>query len=364
MPWVNGLDDITAAGTDIAAIDAERGQIVYRGHLADELARTRSYEDVLYLLVRGQLPDEGEARDLRGRMATWRMLPDSAARTVDAMPAGVDMMNVLCAAVCAMSAEPENDDSPFRLAACAPTVVARRIARLSDREPVPPRADLAHVENYLYMLRGACANPAHVAALDAYFVMTAEHGLNASTFAARVAASTGVDIATALCAALSALKGPLHGGAPAGVLAMLDQIGSLDRAEVWVRNALARGERIMGFGHRVYRTRDPRARVLEQVVTRHAGDDPRFLLARELEKTVVDILREQKPDRSLYANVEYYAAVVFDAVGIPPVAHTATFSASRIAGWCAHIREQRACGRLIRPLSVYTGPQPAQGQSG
>jgi citrate synthase len=203
-----------------------------------------------------------------------------------------------------MSEEPESDDSPFRLAACAPTVVARRLARLSGQKPVPPREDLAHVANYLYMLRGACPNPAHVAALEAYFVMTAEHGLNASTFAARVAASTGADIATALCAALSAMKGPLHGGAPAGVLAMLEQIGTPDRAEVWVRGALARGERIMGFGHRVYRTRDPRARVLEQVVVRHAGEEPRFLLARELEKTVVDILREQKPNRALYANVD------------------------------------------------------------
>jgi citrate synthase len=237
----------------------------------------------------------------------------------------------------------------------APAVFAAAWSRRSKGlEPIAPDASLPHAEDYLRMLGASKEN---ARAMDAYFVTVVDHGMNASTFAARVIASTGSDLVSAITGAIGALKGPLHGGAPGPVLDMLDAIGSADRAEPWIRAEIAAGRRIMGMGHRVYRVRDPRAAVLEREVSRLKSTE-RLELARVAEKTAERILAEKNPERALRANVEFYTAVLLDAIGVPREAFSPTFAVSRVAGWCAHFAEQKKTGRLIRPSSRYIGPAP------
>jgi len=224
--------------------------------------------------------------------------------------------------------------------------------------PVAPDASLGHAEDFLRMIRGEPAPAPLAAALDTYLVTVADHGMNASTFAARVVTSTGSDRVSAVVAAIGALKGPLHGGAPGPVLDMLDAIGSPDRAEAWIEAELAAGRRIMGMGHRIYRVRDPRAAVLEQATLRleQAGFvTGRLALARAVERAAEGVLKARYPDRPLRANVEFYTAVLLDSVGLPRRLFSPAFAVGRVAGWCAHIEEQRAVGRLIRPASRFVG---------
>lgn len=233
-------------------------------------------------------------------------------------------------------------------------------------EPVAPDASLGHAEDFLRMIRGEPAPAPLAAGLDAYLVTVSDHGMNASTFAARVVTSTGSDRVSAVVAAIGALKGPLHGGAPGPVLDMLDAIGSPDRAEAWIEAELAAGRRIMGMGHRIYRVRDPRAAVLEQATLRleQAGfATGRLALARAVERAAEGVLKVRYPDRPLRANVEFYTAVLLDSVGLPRRLFSPAFAAGRVAGWCAHIEEQRAVGRLIRPASRFVGPVLTQPSS-
>ncbi|SFV00227.1 citrate synthase/methylcitrate synthase [Alicyclobacillus macrosporangiidus] len=362
MANTRGLEGVVAAETELSLVDGERGHLVFRGHWARELARSRSFEDVAHLLWTGRLPAPEEAAAWQAQMAAARTLPEHVYRVMDALPAGLDMMSVVRTAVSALGAAqdwPPSLADAIRFTAAVPTIIAYRHARNEGRSPVAPRPDLPHVANYLYMLTGRHPAPDHVRALEAYLVITMEHGMNASTFTARVVTSTQSDMASALSAAIGAMKGPLHGGAPAGVMDMLEQIGTPERAESWIRSALARGERLMGFGHRVYKTTDPRALALRDVVTELAGEDPWFSLATQVEDVAIRLLEEHKPGRRLYTNVEYWAAAVLRAVGIPKPLYTATFTASRTVGWTAHILEQAAHNRLIRPQSVYVGPMPA-----
>jgi citrate synthase len=208
------------------------------------------------------------------------------------------------------------------------------------------------------MLKGTDPSPAHVRALDAYLILTQEHGMNASTFAARVVTSTRSDLVSAVTAAIGALKGPLHGGAPSEVTAMIEAIGTKENAEPWMRRALENGERLMGFGHRVYKTLDPRASALRTVASELAADDPWFELATHVEQVALRLLAEHKPERKLNTNVEFYAAAVMRAVGLPDELFTPTFAMSRTVGWCAHVMEQAANNRLIRPESIYVGKMP------
>jgi citrate synthase len=227
---------------------------------------------------------------------------------------------------------------------------------------VPPRPTLSHAADYLLMLSGAIPDAARVAGLDAYLCCVADHGMNASTFVARVVASTGSDMVSAIVAAIGALKGPLHGGAPGPVLDMLDAIGQPDRARAWLEAELAAGRRIMGMGHRIYRVRDPRAAALERAASnleRAGAATDRLRMARAVEREAEQLLAEHYAGRALRANVEFYTAVLLEAVGIPRTLFSATFAASRIVGWCAHVDEQRRVGRLIRPASRYVGPMPA-----
>ena len=245
----------------------------------------------------------------------------------------------------------------------APAVFTAAISRRRRGEaPVAPDPHLGHAADILRMSRGTSAAPEEAAALDAYLVTVADHGLNASTFAARVVASTHAGLGSAVIAGLCALKGPLHGGAPGPVIEMLDAIGEPDNARSWIEAALDRGERMMGFGHRIYRVRDPRADALKAVVgdlARRSNVLPgRLVFAEAVEDAVLEILKARKPDRSLNTNVEFYTALLLEALAVPPEAFTCVFAMGRVAGWVAHAREQFVGGRLIRPQSIYIGPPP------
>ena len=239
-----------------------------------------------------------------------------------------------------------------------PTILATTYRLREGLEPVEPRADLGFVANYLFMLTGEEPSAVHARAIEQYMVLTIDHGFNASTFTARVVTSTGADLGAAIVAAIGALSGPLHGGAPSRALDMLDAIGTPDRAEAYVRNAIERGERIMGFGHRVYKTDDPRSLLLRSVTEQLGG--PLVEFSQSVERTTVEVLAELKPGRQLYTNVEFYAGVVMHTCGIPREMFTPTFAAGRTIGWCTHVMEQASHNRLIRPAARYVGPPPPQ----
>ncbi|MCY0884732.1 MAG: citrate synthase/methylcitrate synthase [Firmicutes bacterium] len=360
MTYVPGLEGVVAAQTGLSLVDGENGRLVYRGYWARDLAKQWSFEDVAYLLWYGSAPDAARSAAFRRDLASRRVLPAHVAAIIDLLPPDQDMMSVLRTAVSAMGV-PEPDptlDQAATFLAVVPTIIAHRHARLQGKTPVPPDPSLSHVANYLYMLQGVRPTATQVRALEAYLILAMEHGMNASTFAARVVTSTRSDMASALTAAIGAMKGPLHGGAPSAVMDMLDQIGDLSQAEPWIRARLEAGERLMGFGHRIYKTEDPRAAALRDVVRELAGADAWFALAAGVEEVAVRLLQEYKPGRRLYTNVEYWAAAILRQVGMPPSLYTATFTASRVVGWTAHILEQAANNRLIRPQSEYVGPLP------
>jgi citrate synthase len=246
----------------------------------------------------------------------------------------------------------------LRICAVTPTLVMALHRLRHGLDPLEPQPDLGYSANYLYLLTGRVPDPDHARAVEQYQISTIDHGFNASTFTARVVTSTGADLGSATVAAIGALSGPLHGGAPSRALDMLDAIGTPDKAEAWIRASIERGERIMGFGHRIYKTDDPRSVMLRGVAERLGGEMVDF--AKKVEKTVVEVLAELKPGRNLYANVEFYAGVVMDKVGIPRTLFTPTFTSSRVIGWTSHILEQAADNRLIRPSAHYAGPPPPE----
>ncbi|GIM48369.1 citrate synthase 1 [Collibacillus ludicampi] len=357
-----GLEGIVVAETELSLVDGINGLLVYRNHWARDLAIEKTFEEVAHLLWYGHLPDREELNRLKSQLVANRTLPSYVKAAIDLIPSDVDMMSVLRTGVSLLGNAghdwPPTMDQVISLTAKVPTIVAYRQARLEGREPVEPRSDLDHTANYLYMLKGTEPNQAHVRALDAYLILTQEHGMNASTFSGRVVSSTRSDLISAVTAAIGALKGPLHGGAPSGVIEMMEQIGTPENAEPWLRKALENGERIMGFGHRVYKTRDPRSEALQVVASQLSADDPWFALATHVEKVALKLLEEYKPGRKLNTNVEFYAAAVMRAVGLPDTLFTPTFAVSRTVGWCAHILEQAANNRIIRPESLYIGQMP------
>jgi len=364
-----GLDGVVAARTRLSHVDGDRGELIIGGYELKELAGRVSFEAAAHLLWRGTLPTRDELERLRREFAALRALPE---QTLDVVRAGakvppIDALRMGCATLSLDLADPD-DISPTadleaakRLTARFPTLLAAH-ARISDgKEPLAPRTDLPHAANFLYMLHGTEPDAAAARALDTYWVTVIDHGMNASTFAGRVIASTRSDMVSAVTGSIGALKGPLHGGAPGPVLDMLLEIGSADRAEAWVRNELTAGRRIMGFGHRVYKVRDPRADVLAKVVDAMAAarleDRALFDLARAVESTTLKVLDEVKPGRNLRTNVEFYTALVLQSLGLKPHSFVATFACGRVAGWCAHIMEQHAQDHLIRPQSEYVGPR-------
>lgn len=340
----SGLEDVVAAVTRLSDVDGANGRLVIAGRPVEELAGTVPFEETVSMLLGRAVTarDLGEARE-----AAFEQIADLG----DALTLP-DAMDALRAATAHLS-----DADPVRIIG-AVAVFAAAWARQGS--PVRPDPRTAHAADYLRMATGRDPSPAAVAALDAYLVTVIDHGMNASTFAARVVASTASDTVSAIVAALGALKGKLHGGAPGPVLDMLDAVGEPSRARAWIEAALASGDRIMGMGHRVYRVRDPRAFVLERAIGK-LDVSPRLRLARAVEAEAEAILAARHPDRPLKANVEFYTAVLLEAVGLPRTLFTPTFAVSRVAGWCAHVEEQRRVGRLIRPQSRYVDTSQASG---
>ena len=360
-PTASGLDDVVVAETALSDVDGERGHLIIRGYSIDTIVEHAAFEDVCALVWNGAWPSTAERAGIHARLAKARaeafeMLPSlgDALRTSDSMDA-------VRAAVGHLRSGDSTKDR-FALTGAIP-VFAAAWARARENEPaVAPKPWLSHAADCLQMIGGADPPPPFVRALDAYLCCVADHGLNASTFVARIVASTGSDVVSAIIAALGALKGPLHGGAPAPVLAMLDAIGAAEHARAWLETQAAAGRRIMGMGHRVYHVRDPRADALERALLEleSNGLSTDLSLARATEREAQRILEELHPGRNLRANVEFYTAVLLDAIGIPRSLFTPMFAASRVVGWCAHVDEQRAVGRLIRPASAYVGPAPLE----
>ena len=357
-----GLDGIAVAESDLSLVDGLNGLLVYRGYWARDLAIHHTFEEVAHLLWYGHLPNEQELSALKNQLKQHRELPEHVKGMLRLIPADVDMMSVLRTGVSALGnasySWPPTLEQVISVTAKMPTIVAFRYACLQGREPLDPHPDLDHTANYLYMLKGTEPSHAHVRALDAYLILTQEHGMNASTFAGRVVTSTESDLISAIAGAIGTLKGPLHGGAPSEVTEMIEAIGTKENAEPWLRNKLESGGRLMGFGHRVYKTIDPRATALRVVAEQLSGDDPWFDLATHVEQVGLRLLAEYKPGRKLNTNVEFFAAAVMRAVGLEDDLFTPTFAVSRVVGWSAHILEQASSNRIIRPQLNYTGTMP------
>jgi citrate synthase len=355
-----GLEGVVVADTQISDVDGERGKLVIAGSDVEQLAAATSFEGaVSQVLAAGGAPAGAIPPAAIGaaRAAAWELVP----RLGDALehPDGMDALRTALGHLRAPSSEVTAAGATVAAVAAigaAPVFVAAWSRRRAGQPPIAPDPALGHAADYLRMTIGRAPDAACVRALDAYLVTVIDHAMSASTFTARVIASTHADLISAMVGAVGALKGPLHGGAPGPVLDMLDAIGTPGNAEAWLLNELAAGRRIMGMGHRVYRVRDPRAAVLETAVRPLAS--PRLALARAVEAAAAKILRDRKPDRPLAANVEFYTAVLLDAAGLPREQFAPTFAVSRIAGWSAHVIEQYRTGRLIRPASHYTGAMP------
>lgn len=356
-PQRGGLEGIIAATTALSKVEMA-GRLIYHGYNIHDLARTATFEEVVHLLWFGHLPNRQELARLQQQLAAQRTLPAQVLNVLRDLPAETEPMDALRTATSAWGAiaikgKPTAEQA-IALTARFPLFLAAFHRLRNQQEPLEARPDLGYAANYLYLLSGREPKTEHVRGLNAYLVLLADHGMNASTFTARVVASTESDIVSSVVAALGALKGPLHGGAPSKVQDMLNAIGSVDNAEPWLRSALARGERLMGFGHRVYKAEDPRAEELREMA--RLADPQSFVLARRVEELAIQLLEEQKPGRRLYTNVEFYSAVLLASVGLPGDLFTPTFAVSRIAGWTAHILEQVHNNRLIRPDADYTGP--------
>ncbi len=359
-----GLEGVVAGDTRLSRIDGEAGELVVAGYPLAELADRATYEETLFLLYEDRLPDADELSAFRADLADRREV-DPAVRDVLRRAAEADRgaMDALRMGVAAADLAGDGDDASAarRAVAVVPTVVAAFHRFREGEDYVPPRADLGHAANYLHMLTGDEPDEAAVRGLETYLNTVVDHGFNASTFAARTVVSTESDVVSAVTAAVGALKGPLHGGAPGPVLDMLLAIHDSGDAEGWLRNRLEAGERLMGFGHRVYRTRDPRAAVLSAAARTFyevSPDGQRFFeTVTEVEEVATDLLAEHSPDRVLETNVEFYTAALLHGVGVPRDLFSATFGVARVGGWTAHALEQKADNRLIRPRSRYVGAE-------
>jgi citrate synthase len=368
-PSPRGLDGVVAAQTRLSHVDGLAGELIIGGYELKDLAGHVTFECAAALLWNGTLPSSDELAQLEREMAGLRRLPAETMNVVRAAAKAppIDALRMACATLSLDVADTSDISRPADLAqarmltARFPTIVAAHARIAAGQEPIEPRTDLGLAANFLYMTHGREPDPIAARALDTYWVTVIDHGMNASTFAARVIASTRSDMVSAVTGAIGALKGPLHGGAPGPVLDMLVDIGAPANAEAWLKRELAAGRRIMGFGHRVYKVRDPRAEVLsrmaEQMSQAKLEDRTLFDTARQVEQTALRVLDEAKPGRNLKTNVEFYTALVLQSLGLAPRSFVAMFACGRVAGWCAHVIEQHAADHLIRPQSEYIGPR-------
>jgi len=354
-----GLKGIVAAETSISHIDGDKGQLVYRGYEIGQITKSYSFEETAYLLWYGEFPKEKELLTLKEQLVMHRELPTYLVDLIKNLPVEMDLMSVLRTVISAVGIQSfgwkPTIEQAIQITAMAPTIIAYRKRILEGKNIVHPTQDLDHVSNYLYMLTGKIPSSAHVNALETYMILTMEHGMNASTFSARVTASTESDLVSAITSAIGTMKGPLHGGAPSGVIMLLDEMMERGNPEDVIREKLNRGERLMGFGHRVYKTTDPRSIALKEKLLEFSGEDEWLDLAIQVEELGVKILEEVKPGRKLYTNVEFYAAAIMKAIQLDSELFTPTFSASRIVGWSAHVLEQAENNVIFRPQSKYIG---------
>ncbi|QLG49373.1 citrate synthase/methylcitrate synthase [Natrinema halophilum] len=367
-----GLEGVTVAETRLSDIDGENGELVIGGYPIEELATRATYEETVFLLFHDRLPTAAELDDFRSDLASRRGISASVRDVLrHAAEAEKPAMDALRMGTAAANLDTDEEARPFhpigdeatpalarRLVAVFPTIIATYWRYRQGSDPVEPREDLGHAANYLYMLTGDRPDEAVVRGLETYLNTVIDHGVNASTFTARTVVSTESDLVSAATAAVGSLKGPLHGGAPGPVLEMLRDVHESGDPAGYVTEKLAAGERLMGFGHRVYRVRDPRAAVLSSATDRliaESSDVDFFETVREFETVAVEALREHNPDRRLETNVEFYTAALLDGVGVPKQLFTPTFGVSRVAGWMAHALEQLDNNTLIRPVSRYIG---------
>jgi citrate synthase len=363
IPKPEGLEGVVAASTALSHVFGEEGRLVYRGYDIHELAGKASFEEVAHLLWIGHLPDRRELADFNARLEANRLLPDYVLDIIRALPGDSSPMDMLRTAVSSIGPNmpelfstdhPADLDAAIALSARFPSILAAFHRIRQGLEPIPHKAGHRTAQSYLYQLFGEEPEERHWKPLETYLVLLADHGMNASTFTARVIASTQSDLCSALTGAIGALKGPLHGGAPSLVLDMLNQIGSAENVDAWLTAALDRGDRLMGFGHRVYKAEDPRAEILRGLA-KTASDHDFYELSLRTETRALELLNERKPGRRLYTNVEFYSAAVLAAVGLPGDMFTPTFAVSRSVGYSAHVLEQEAHNRLIRPQSEFVG---------
>ncbi len=354
----SGLDGVVAATTQLSLVDGERGELVIAGYRIDDLAEHATFEETTWLLWHGDLPSTEQLDAFRGDLAAVRVIPDATLTLLrECAHRDLDVMDALRIAAGTLSLV---SDEATGIVARVPTIVAAYWRLRRGQEPVAPRTDLGHAANFLYMLSGDVPLPERVRGLETYLNTVIDHGLNASTFTARVITSTGSDLVSAVVGALGALKGPLHGGAPGPALDMVFEIGDASRAEAVLRRKIETGEKLMGFGHRVYKVRDPRADVLAKAAERmftRAGDMSLYTLARSVEAEALRLLEIYKPGRRLQTNVEFYTALLLHGLGFDVPLFTPTFAVSRVSGWIAHAFEQRRANRIIRPQSEYVGPR-------
>ncbi|MEV6520808.1 citrate synthase/methylcitrate synthase [Longispora sp. NPDC051575] len=359
-----GLAGVIVTDTTIGDVRGLEGFYHYRQYSAIDLARTRSLEDVWHLLLDGDLPDPAQRAAFAAEIAPLRRIPDHlrpllgpiarVSSPLEGLRTALSLAGSLRGVRPLMDIGPEarRADALF---ACAltPTLLTALHRVRNGQLPIEPREDLSYAANYLYMLTGTVPGAAHARAVEQYLISTIDHGFNASTFTARVIASTGADLVACLVGAIGSLSGPLHGGAPSRALDTLDAIGTPDRIDPWIRERVLAGERIMGFGHPVYRTEDPRSLMLRDIALGIGG--PVVDFAVQVEARVLELLAELKPGRELYTNVEFYAGVVMELCGLPREMFTPTFASSRVIGWCANILEQARDSKIIRPAARYVG---------
>lgn len=367
MSTSKGLAGVIAAETTLSRVDGEKGELIYRGYNILDLGENVSFEEVVYLLWHGDLPNKAQLDTFKAALVAKRALPAAIIETMRSIPREAHPMAVLRTIVSSLGLIDSNADDislesarkkALSLTAVMPTIIAAWEQIRQGKDPIAPRNDLGHAANFLYMMAGQWENEDAVKALDAYLVMLADHGFNASTFACRVTTGTLADVYSAITTGIGTLKGAAHGGA--NQKAMEQFIDAAQRGDVnaWYAESRAAGKRIMGIGHRVYKVEDPRAKILRPMAERLAvssGQGQWYEVAAQIEaQTRQD---DYFVERNLYANVDYYSAVVLYMIGIPVDQFTPLFALSRIAGWTAHVQEQLADNRLIRPKAQYVGPE-------
>lgn len=357
-----GLENVAIAETSISYVNGKDGQLIYRGHSIEEIVTKCCFEEVVYLLWYGDFPNDSQLKTFKESFAKQRDLPEYIVNLIITLSDKLDSMSIIRTAVSALELKgedyPPTIEQSIAIAAKIPTIIAYYYRTKTKQELIKPNPKLSHVENYMYMLNGKVPSEVHLKALEAYLMISADHDMNASTFTARVVTSTNSDIISAVVAAIGSLKGPLHGGAPSEVDDMLEQIKTEDNIEPWLRSQLEAGKRIMGFGHRVYKTYDPRAAALKSIVRGFAKNSRRFKLSLHIEEKAIELLKEYKPGRNLYPNLEFWASGVLREIELPAILYTPTFCVSRVNGWCAQIIEQSEHNRIIRPSSIYIGKKP------